>query len=196
MVHLKEKIGFHQFFQNTTVGVYGFVRVDPVAAGTNVGIFGEWVGRIGTGLDAYLNDFVRFDSGSMCFPGGALVETPISISDIQVGETVLAYNKFGDLLLRRVKRLFRNITNEWLRLVWFERSEVGAPVEKELIPTPGHQFLDRFGNFTAIEEMIEDGEATVILANGEEARVKAERIVYSSQTAYEFEQAQSVASAF
>ncbi|MGJ8531684.1 MAG: LysM peptidoglycan-binding domain-containing protein [Alphaproteobacteria bacterium] len=42
--------------------------------------------------------------------------------------------------------------------------------------------------------MIKNGEATVILANGEEARVKAERIVYSAETAHLFEQAQSVAS--
>ncbi|MBL6431017.1 MAG: hypothetical protein HPM95_06465 [Alphaproteobacteria bacterium] len=60
---------------------------------------------------------------------------------------------------------------------WVENGE-----EKELVTTPGHHFLDRFGNFPQIERMIANGVGTVILADGSEATVTAERIVCSAAT--------------
>ncbi|WP_306260413.1 LysM peptidoglycan-binding domain-containing protein [Pararhizobium sp. IMCC21322] len=117
----------------------------------------------------------------------------MKISDIKVGDTVWSFSG-SSLIPAKVSRLYRNGTIEWVRLRWQERDETDTLVSRELVATPGHHFLDRFGNFRTIEEMIENGEATVILANGEEARVKAERIVYSEETAHLFEQAQSVTS--
>jgi hypothetical protein len=53
---------------------------------------------------------------------------------------------------RKVVRLYRNTTEEWLKLTSAEGGEA-----KELIATPGHHFLDRCGNFPKIEEMLESG---------------------------------------
>lgn len=91
------------------------------------------------------------------------------------------------LVQRKVVRLHRNITDEWVKLTWAEGGE-----QKELIATPGHHFLDRFGSFPTIEEMLENGRATVVLASGALTEVTAERITYSAQTAHLFEQAQAV----
>ena len=93
----------------------------------------------------------------------------------------------GALVQRRVVRLYRNTTEEWVKLTWAEGGE-----QRELVTTPGHHFLDRFGNFPTIEEMLENGRATVVLASGDLAEVTAERITYSAETAHLFEQAQAV----
>ncbi len=66
------------------------------------------------------------------------------------------------LVPRKVVRLFRNTTDEWVKLTWAEGGEA-----KELIATPGHHFLDRFGSFPTIEEMIENGKTASVLASGE-----------------------------
>jgi hypothetical protein len=131
-------------------------------------------------------------------------DTPIAISltetrpisDIHVGDTVLAFDPAADLgrgalVPRKVVRLYRNTTEEWVRLTWAEGGEA-----KELVTTPGHHFLDRFGNFPTIEEMLENGRATVVLASGELAEVTAEQITYSAETAHLFEQAQAVDTSF
>ncbi|WP_299868021.1 hypothetical protein [uncultured Hoeflea sp.] len=114
------------------------------------------------------------------------------ITDIRVGDTILAFDPNanrgrGALIPRRVTRLYRNTTTEWIRLTWIENGEA-----QELVTTPGHHFLDQFGEFPPIEAMIAQGRATVVLASGELTEVTAERIVYSSETADMFEQAQAV----
>lgn len=81
------------------------------------------------------------------------------VPDIRVGDTVLAFDPSADLgrgalVPRKVTRLYRNTTEEWIRLSWREEGE-----EKELVTTPGHHFLDRFGNFPMIEEMLAQGQA-------------------------------------
>jgi hypothetical protein len=91
------------------------------------------------------------------------------------------------LVPRKVVRLYRNTTEEWVKLTWAEGGEA-----KELVTTPGHHFLDRFGNFPKIEEMLENGRATVVLASGELTEVTAERIIYSAQTAHLFGRARVV----
>lgn len=133
--------------------------------------------------------------GPRCFSGSTLISTADGwrpISELRVGDQVWSFDASveggrGDLVLKRINNLFQNVTCEWVKLSWIENGQ-----QRELVSTQGHHFLDRFGNFSIIEEMIENGEATVILANGEEARVKAERLVYSAETAHMFEQAQSV----
>ncbi|WP_245274090.1 hypothetical protein [Rhizobium leguminosarum] len=115
-----------------------------------------------------------------------------SISEIKVGDLVLAFSSEaasgrGDLVPRRVKRLFRSMTEEWVKLSWDDGGE-----SKELICTPGHHFLDEFGRFSPIEDMIRSGRATVVLAPGNLADVSVERIVYSAETAHMFEEAQAL----
>jgi hypothetical protein len=155
---------------------------------------------------AVTNGFETLDMIRDAYRGKGLVEqcfpasTPITISltetrpisDIRVGDTVLAFDPAADLgrgalVPRKVVRLYRNTTDEWVKLTWVEGGEA-----KELIATPGHHFLDRFGNFPTIEEMLQNGRATVVLASGELTEVTAERITYSAQTAHLFEQAQAV----
>jgi hypothetical protein len=106
-----------------------------------------------------------------CFPASSPITiSPTEtrpISDIRVGDTVLAFDPAanfgrGALVPRKVVRLYRNTTDEWVKLTWAEGGE-----QKELIATPGHHFLDRFGNFPTIEEMLQNGRATVVLASGE-----------------------------
>ncbi|MDR9805485.1 hypothetical protein [Rhizobium hidalgonense] len=69
-------------------------------------------------------------------------------------------------------------------------SWIDAGEPKELICTPGHHFLDQYGQFPPIQNMIESGRATVVLASGAFAEVTANRIVYSGETADMFEQAE------
>ena len=112
------------------------------------------------------------------------------IEDIRVGDTVLAFDASADhgrgaLGPRKVVRLYHNTTTEWIKLTWSEAGEA-----KELISTPGHHFLDQFGQFPTIEEMLREGQATVVLASGELTEVTAERIIYSAQTAHQFERAE------
>jgi Ca2+-binding RTX toxin-like protein len=128
-----------------------------------------------------------------CFPASTPVRTSRTastpISRLRPGDTVLAFDPRanrgrGALVARRVTRLYRNTTTEWVRLRWVEE---GAA--REVVSTPGHHFLDEFGSFPTIAEMLRDGRATVVLASGELAEVTAERIVYSAETAHLFERA-------
>lgn len=132
-----------------------------------------------------------FEGGPQCFPA----YTPIQISsvatkqisDLRVGDTVLAFDASADmgrgaLVTRRVTKLYKNTTREWIRLKWVENGE-----SRELVSTPGHHFLDEFGQFPPIHDMITSGRATVVLASGILTEVLAERIVYSSETASLFE---------
>ncbi|MCV0426756.1 MAG: DUF4214 domain-containing protein, partial [Roseibium sp.] len=89
------------------------------------------------------------------------------------------------MVSKKVVRTFENITEEWLRLSWIEDGE-----EKELVTTPGHQFLAAHGGFREIESLVAGGQGTVVLADGSEAVVTSERIVYSAETADMFEQAE------
>jgi len=138
-------------------------------------------------------NFVGIDP-SGCFPARTKIrisETETkAISEICVGDTVMAFDPAADfgrgaLVSRKVTRLYRNVTDEWLKLRWTQNGEV-----QELIATPGHHFLDRLGSFQTIDQMIEAGRATVVLASGELTEVNAERIVYSDATAHLFERAE------
>lgn len=139
-----------------------------------------------------VNDFQEADG--QCFPAHTRIQTSptttAAISDLRVGDIVMAFdpradNGRGALVPKRVKRLYRNTTTEWIRLRWFDGEE------RTLITTPGHHFLDQFGQFPTIEEMVRNGRTTVVLASGALAEVTAERITYSAETAHMFERASS-----
>ena len=113
-------------------------------------------------------DFI-FEADSpytQCFPA----QTPIAISatqtkpiaDIRAGDVVMSYDSKADLgrgalVPRRVVRLYRGTTEEWVKLTWNEGGEA-----KELIATPGHHFLDWFGRYKATGEMLKIRWATVL----------------------------------
>nr|WP_319512889.1 DUF4214 domain-containing protein [uncultured Cohaesibacter sp.] len=130
-----------------------------------------------------------------CFPSDTLISTSSGdrpISELCVGDTVWAYDEDidagrGALALKKITRLFRNATEEWIKLSWLEDGEA-----RELVVTPGHHFLDEYGAFPQLETMLRDGKTSVVLASGELVEVSAERIVYSAETAHLFEQAQSM----
>ncbi|MGO8083770.1 hypothetical protein [Rhizobium leguminosarum] len=156
---------------------------------------------VGTGVPVsgtfQLHQFGAFDTYTMvpatpkCFAGATQIRISRTetkrIDEMRVGDTVLAFDPAessgrGDLVLRRVTRIFRNVTMEWIRLSWHEH---GQP--QELLCTPGHHFLDRFGTFPPIEQMINAGKALVVLESGQLTEVTAERIVYSVETSHLFE---------
>jgi len=96
-----------------------------------------------------------------CFPADTLIRTSLTssrpIADLRPGDVVLAFDPAADLgrgalVPRRVKRIWRNTTTEWVRLRWAENGEA-----RELVATPGHHFLDVTGGFPALAEMIRDG---------------------------------------
>jgi hypothetical protein len=105
-----------------------------------------------------------------CFPAHTLITTSPTqtkpISDIRVGDTVLAFDPTADLgrgalLPRKVVRLYRNTTDEWVKLTWVEGGKT-----QELVTTPGHHFLDRFGQFPTIEAMLQDSKLSAVIGFG------------------------------
>jgi hypothetical protein len=130
-----------------------------------------------------------------CFPSATLIQTSITeskpICEIRVGDVVMSFDPTADggrgaLVPKRVKRLFRNSTTEWIKLTWLENGEA-----KELVATPGHHMLDKTGAFTRLDRMVQNGKAEIVLASGEVVEAKAEHITYSAETAHMFEQAAS-----
>ncbi|MBB4000081.1 LysM peptidoglycan-binding domain-containing protein [Aureimonas pseudogalii] len=130
----------------------------------------------------------------MCFPGSTVVQIADNsfrpIAQLNIGDHVLAFDPTvnqgrGALHPRRIMRIFHNVTTEWVRLSWDEGGKA-----RELVSTPGHHFLDQFGEFPPIEAMIAEGQATVVLASGEIKQVYAESISYSQDRAHLFERAE------
>lgn len=131
------------------------------------------------------------NGGPKCFPSN----TPIllasgemrAICAVRAGDLILAFDGAADLgrgalVPKRVTRLYRNETTEWVRLSCEEDG-----VARELVVTPGHRFLTAHGTFEQIGDMAAGGQATVVLADGRLTDVVAERIVYSAETAGLFE---------
>jgi uncharacterized protein (DUF697 family) len=137
---------------------------------------------------------LNFNEANYCFPADTEIMTSATtvkpICDIRVGDVVMAFDPHADLgrgalVPRKVTRLYSNTTQEWIKLTWQQSGDV-----RELITTPNHPFLDQFGNFSTIETMLENNQATLVSSSGELVNVSAERIFYSKETAHLFEQAQ------
>ena len=136
-------------------------------------------------------------SRAHCFPAHTLIQisltTTTPIAALLPGDIVLAFDPAADLgrgalVPRRITRLYRNTTTEWIKLNWLEN---GQP--KELITTPGHHFLNDLGQFPTIAAMLRDGQTTVVLADGSLTEVTATRISYAADTAHLFDRALSFA---
>ena len=123
------------------------------------------------------------------FPAHTRIQTTrTATSALRVGDVVLAFDARvdrcrGALVPRRVTRLYRNTTTEWICLRWFDSTA------REVITTPGHHFLDASGGFPTIEDMTRTGSATVVLASGALAQVTAERTPFCADVAPLFERA-------
>jgi hypothetical protein len=136
---------------------------------------------------------IEFNAPVHCFPANTAIQTSLTstkpISEIRVGDVVMSFDPKADggrgaLVHKRVKRLFRNTTTEWIKLTWLENGE-----GKELVATPGHHMLDKTGAFMRLDLMVQNGKAEIVLASGEIVEANAERIAYSAETAHLFEQA-------
>ncbi len=184
-------------------GTIGVTATVPVSKNTKVGVYADnnlfdVIFRTLLGVDKALTEAIyteAFTKGvAKCFAQGTPIplssEKSSSIEFIETGDLVLSFDAnidegYATLVPKRVLRTFTNITDEWLRLTWVEDGEA-----KELVTTPGHHFLAAQGGFHEIESLVSGGHGTVVLANGSEAEVTSERIVYSAATADMFEQAE------
>ncbi|MDR0807570.1 MAG: hypothetical protein LBE86_00295, partial [Gemmobacter sp.] len=177
-------------FESESLLMLGFVRM--VAIETGDPDAKKWADDIDTSLlshSAYivgnLGSPFSSNEASRCFPSGTLISAPGGdrrIETVLPGDIVFSYDGSADdgrgaLVPKRVVRLFRNETEEWLRLMWRE-----GDGDRELVVTPGHHFLDARGQFRQIDAIIADAEPTVVLADGSLAQVRAERIVWSAET--------------
>jgi len=132
------------------------------------------------------NNFNQIGFQVQCFAAG----TPILLADgsqeaienITAGQSVMAFNALGQLVPRRVVRLFRNVTAQWIELS-FEGN-----IRKPLVVTPGHSFLAKEGSFEEIGELLKKGAgcAHVVLEDGSLAVVRGRLIAYNEGTAHLF----------
>jgi hypothetical protein len=128
-----------------------------------------------------------------CFPANTPIQTSLTtttqISDLRVGDVVLAFDPHaelgrGALVPRRVTRLFHNTTTEWIKLTWLDPVTGEA---RELVATPGHHMLDKFGRFARLDALVQGNTCEIILSSGDCIMAQAERLVYSAATADMFE---------
>jgi hypothetical protein len=171
------------------VGGAGLVLGGPPGAafgGFVGGFVGAWVGtKVGA---AFGNVFDS--SGARCFHSftsiALLNGRAANISSIVVGDTVLAFDPdagpHGALVPRRVTRLYRNVTEEWIT-VTFDDEQL-----EPLTATPGHEMLCPDGQFRMLGDMVaKDGTVRLVAADGRTVTGRAERIVYSEETAHLYE---------
>ena len=103
-------------------------------------------GQIDKGQYVWLfQKFDRMEAGARCFPAHTRIQTTrttsTAISALRVGDVVLAFDARADkgrgaLVPRRVTRLYRNTTTDWIRLRWVDGTA------REVITTPGPQALN------------------------------------------------------
>lgn len=117
---------------------------------------------------------------AFCFSG----ETEISMADgskkrideIVAGDEVLAFSEFdqggkGELVPRKVVRLFHELTDTWLKL------SNGVSV------TPGHMFLTTDGTYEPISEILEKRGGEVVLEDGTVEVLTAELVEFNQENA-------------
>jgi hypothetical protein len=191
-------LGFDADVYNDIMGVQATSRNQKNRSAGEKAINGQNFERLIKRLQQRINpDWLApdFQYTIQCFPSFTPIQISKTetkpISKICVGDVVMSFDPKADggrgaLVPKRVKRLFRNNTTEWIKLTWLENGEA-----KELVATPGHHMLDQNGAFTRLELMVQNGKAEIVLASGVVIEAKAERITYSAETAHLFEQTSS-----
>lgn len=108
---------------------------------------------------------------SCCFIAGTLVLTEEgnkAIEDIEVGDMVWAYNEeTGQKDLKKVVRLFRNETYEWVHIDVYKTNDDTC---EEIICTPEHPFYIPDNGWINASNLVENME--VLLYNGTSVFVK------------------------
>ncbi|AWM87695.1 Hint domain-containing protein [Microvirga sp. 17 mud 1-3] len=137
---------------------------------------------IKSNLSKFADDLYNKIDGSLshCFPSGTLISLGHNrhslIEDLAVGHTVLAYDDLS-VRAKKITRIFRGITTEWLIL------SCGLTV------TPGHRFINEYGTFERIEDIV--GRAgQIVREDGSLEYVTARRIEYSHETRHLYEEAE------
>ena len=131
-----------------------------------------------------------------CFPAGTPIEmadgSSLPIEEVRASDWVMSFDsETMTKVPRQVVRVFRGETTEWFELDF----EVDG-VAKTLTATPGHPFLKSDGTFAPIAELIDaSGRAEIVLRDGNTVIAQARLVSYSAETAGQYEQAFSVASA-
>ncbi|MFN7308993.1 MAG: Hint domain-containing protein, partial [Acetobacteraceae bacterium] len=135
-----------------------------------------------------------------CFAAG----TPILMADgttkpienIREGDLVIAFAEdaaagHGDLAPRKVTRLFRNVTKEWLEISPAADHAPRAAKQgfTKAYVTPGHRVMTASGQFMRADAAVAANVA-LAMADGSAIDFKAQRIAYEADTAVLFEQAE------
>ena len=123
--------------------------------------------------------------GTKCFIEGTLVLTSIGlvkIEDIKVGDEVYSYNEETNRKeLKKVKRIFRNKTNEWLHLT------IKTKDKEEIVCTKNHRIYINNKGWIEAKDILENDE--VLLYNNVIGIVikKELQILDHYETTYNFE---------
>lgn len=142
--------------------------------------------QMGCGFEELSRAFEAVGGDMHCFPAA----TEILFSDgiyrpidaVRADDDVMAFDRRGELVTRRVVRTFENVTNVLIRIDY-------AGGGKPLHVTPGHFFLQPDGTFASIGALMESGAgvATLIDAAGLPKPVTLSTLRFAPDTAHLFE---------
>lgn len=136
---------------------------------------------------------LEFEESQYCFAPGTHISIPggkaIRIQEISATEVVTSFGEEGDASAA-VTRVFRNVTQEWLKLVPFQDGYKAPIARLGVIPlcrdgfvddtatyvTPGHVFLNEHRKFEQIEKIVQRG-GMIVREDGSLRQVTAERLV-------------------
>jgi hypothetical protein len=111
----------------------------------------------------FVDDLNDLTNQNKCFYGGTIISLSGNIykkiSEVVVGDIVVSFRSAGvdkEMQPRRVTRLFRNVTQEWLKITPAPGHEAAAERAgfTELVVTPGHHVLAPDGVFRQIERQL------------------------------------------
>ena len=147
------------------------------------GLGNSWMG---SGLFGGLVDWgMGREPSDECFPAGTLITladgSKQAIELITTSDKVLTFDDKGNRRVGEVVRTYTNTTPEFIRLSFDDGRD-------DLVATPGHAFLTETGDYLEIGNLARLGGGTVRLVDidGMIITAKAERLVYSSDTAHLF----------
>ena len=149
----------------------------------------NWAQTLAVEMIMYLVSFgvtQTLQIGTKCFIEGTLVLTSIGlvkIEDIKVGDEVYSYNEETNKKeLKKVKRIFRNKTNEWLHLTIKTKDK-----EEGIICTKNHRIYINNKGWIEAKDILENDE--VLLYNNVIGTVikKELQILDHYETTYNFE---------
>ncbi|WP_431310711.1 DUF4214 domain-containing protein [Labrys miyagiensis] len=125
---------------------------------------------------------VMWSAGTgFCFPGNAKIQVGNDqfsyIRDIKPGDIVLSFSGSNStLVFKKVTRIFRGITSEWMI------------VNSQIVVTPGHRFLNENGKFERIDSIVARG-GSIVSAHGATTRATAVYLKYNEFTRSNYEEA-------